>query len=299
MNTEFLRMAVLVRETGSFAAAARALNVDPSTVSKSIQALESSLEFRLFQRSTRMLKPTEAGDNYLDSARSIIEELENAKETALVQIGQPTGCLRIAASVSFGKICLVNLLPIFRERYPDLKLALVLEDSPADLIASGIDLAIRHGRQPKGDFTIAKLCDTRYRVCASPDYLSSTYHAIIHPKDLENHRCLIFDLPGFRSHWSFSGKDQSFEVAITSDISVSTAIALRGAARIGCGPALLPDWLVLDDLKTGRLVDCLPGFEVSASDFESAIWFVYPSRSFLPLKVRVAIDLIRSSIGKS
>ena len=113
---------------------------------------------------------------------------------------------------------------------------------------------------------------------------------------MSEHNCLLFPLAGFRSRWIFQDKNgvQS-EVPIKGKLLVSSAIGLQQCALAGMGIALLPDWLVRDDIKSGTLVDLFPKWEVTAEDFKTAAWFVYPSRSYVPMKVRVFIDFMRTT----
>lgn len=296
METNNLSLLIDVVRRGSFAAAAKERGVDPSSVSRTISALEDELGLRLFQRSTRRMSLTEAGDLYLARIESILDELERARTEAHNVSAAPTGTLRMTTSVTFGETVVLPLLPRFRAFYPALKVEAIFTDANVDLVAERMDLAIRLAPTIEGDFIAAKLMDTRYRVVASPDYIRRT-GPIAEPKDISDRACLLFTLRAFRSRWIFrDGAGAQVEVSVHGDITLSPASALRTAAVEGLGPALLPDWLVDADIAAGRLINVFPNHDVTATTFDTAAWLIYPSRVYLPNKVRVMIDFLRSSI---
>lgn len=287
-----------VARLGSFAAAARDRGLDPSSVSRSVAVLEAKLGLRLFQRSTRRLALTEAGDIYLRRVEAILDELERARDDALAVSTAPQGTLRLTTSAAFGQICVVPLIRQFKEIYPGLKLELFMTDENTDLVADRMDLAIRLAAEVQGDLVQRKLMSTRYRVCASPDYLAGA-PPLRQPADLQNHNCLLFALPDFRSSWLFRNQAGKItEVPVRGDIVISNALALRSAVLSGLGPALLADWLIDSDIRGGGLVDLLPGHRVTATSFDTAAWFLYPSRAFLPTKVRLAIEFFDQRIPR-
>jgi DNA-binding transcriptional LysR family regulator len=293
MELSVLQTFVDVVKQGSFAAVARERNVDPSSVSRAIAGLEAELGIRLLQRTTRQLSPTEAGTAYFQRIEPLVEEMQQAIDVAADISGQPQGTLRITASVSFGLQRVVPLLPDFRVLYPDLTVDLVLTDANVDLFAERIDLAIRLGLLADSTLIAQQLMKTRYFVCASPQYLTQSGHPNS-PSEIDRHNCLLFPLTGFRSKWRFKHPDRSeTEVFVRGHTIISNAIALQQCAMAGMGLALLPNWLVGDDLRDGRLVDVFPSYEVTATEFGTAAWLVYPSRAYVPLKVRVFIDFLK------
>jgi DNA-binding transcriptional LysR family regulator len=297
MDISVLQLFIEVIRQGSFAAAARERNVDPSSVSRAIAGLEEELGIRLLQRTTRQLSPTEAGMAYFQRIEPLVEEMQQAIDVAADMSGQPKGTLRITASVSFGLKRVVPLLPDFRSRYPDLTIDLLLIDTNVDLLTERIDLAIRLGMLADSTLIAQQLIQTHYFVCASPQYLQQMGHPK-NPNDIENHNCLLFPLAGFRSRWRFKKSDQEeTEVLVQGDTIISNAIALQQCAIAGMGLALLPNWLIEDDLRDDRLVNVFPSYDVTATDFHTAAWLVYPSRAYVPLKVRVFIDFLKQLIA--
>jgi len=190
-----------------FAAVAKDRNIDPSSISRAIAGLEQQLGVRLFQRTTRRVIETEAGRIYFDKVEPLIEELERARHAARDVSTSPSSILRVTASVVLGQTCVVPPPPDFRRAYPRLAIALILTDAVLDAIAGRIDVAIRLGPRLDVGYVGAKLFATRYRVCASPDYLAREGRPAT-PIDLADRRCLPFDLPGYRERWLF--RDQQF-----------------------------------------------------------------------------------------
>ncbi|MEM7376807.1 MAG: LysR substrate-binding domain-containing protein, partial [Pseudomonadota bacterium] len=272
-----------------------------SSVSRAIGQLEQALGVRLFQRTTRTMSLTESGVLYAQHVTGIVEALAHAEEQARSVSRGPAGTLRLTASVAFGERVIVPLLGDFKARYPELKLDLLFTDAAVDLVDAGVDLAVRLGRRPSGDGVSTRLCATRYRVVASPAYLDAAAPIRV-PVDLSSHVCTVFALPAFCTQWRFrpltgEGEAADTVVEIVSDTAVTSAVSLRSIVLRGGGPALLADWLIGDDLRAGRLVDVLPNHAVTATDFDTAAWLIYPSRSYLPNKVRVAIDFLKARVN--
>ncbi len=297
MDFENLRIFVEVVRRGSFAAVARDRNVDPSSVSRAVAALEEALGTRLFQRSTRRMGLTEAGNIYFGRVEALVDELDHARDEALAVSARPVGTLRLTASVAFGNQCLLPLLPNFRSLYPALKLELLLTDTNLDLVSERVDLAIRLGASLDSSLVGVKLCNTRYHVCVSPDYLNQGKPLRV-PDDLSAHQSLLFTLPEFRSRWLFRDHAGTVStVSIDGEVVISNALALRACALSGMGPALLANWLIGEDIAQGRLIDPFPNYEVTATDFDTGAWLLYPSRTYLPNKVRVMIDFLKQKFN--
>jgi DNA-binding transcriptional LysR family regulator len=296
MDFENVRVFVDVMEHGSFAAVARQRNVDPSSISRSVASLESQLGFRLFQRTTRKIAPTEAASEYFSRVKDLISEFDRASEAALDLVSLPNGSLRITACTSFGQRVLAPILPEFRALYPDLTLELLLMDSHVDLIKEKIDIAVRFGQRPEGDFISHKLVSRRFYVCASPTYLKT----IAYPKgpsDLSKLDCLLFSMPGYCSTWKFRDTHNStFDVPVTGHLLISHGLTMTACAVAGLGPALLPDWLCQDEIRSGQLVNMFQNYECTATEFDSAAWLVYQNCSYLPAKTRVFVDFLKSKI---
>ena len=296
MDTRLIETFLAVAHHGSFAAAARASNIDPSLVSRAVASLEDELGVRLFQRTTRRMTLTEAGEIYRERVAPLVDELGRAGDDARASGAGPGGTLRLSASVAFAHARLLPELAGFRERYPSIALELVLSDERLDLVAARVDLAVRLGATVEEGLVATRLIDTRYRVVASPAWLDR-HGPLATPTELGGHEALLFTLPQFRDEWCFRDPDgAATHVAVRGGIAMSNALALHEGVRAGLGPALLADWLVGDDIASGRCVDLFPDHEVAARGFDTAAWLVYPSTRFVPGKVRVAIDFFKRAL---
>jgi DNA-binding transcriptional LysR family regulator len=303
MDIEALRIFVHVARRGSFAVVARDRGTDPSSVSRTVASLEDELRVRLLQRSTRRMTLTEAGAKYLARIEPLLEELDQARDEALATSAKPIGTIRITASVAFGQKCIAPLLPKLRTAFPALGVDLLLSDTNLDLVSEGIDLAIRLGPSQDSALIGVKLFDTRYRVCASPAYLKDCRQhkrPLTAPTDLVAHNCLLLNLPDYRSRWLFRDATGTVSaIVVHGDVVISNPLVLLTCTLDGMGPALLVDWLADEALANGSLVDLFPDYAVTATNFETAAWLLYPSRTYLPTKVRIVIDFLRKEFGLS
>lgn len=296
MDLGVLKTFVEVMRQGSFAAVAREHNLDPSSVSRAIAGLEKELGVRLFQRTTRNLAPTEAGTIYFHRLEPLLEEMEQATELVRESV-QPRGTLRVTASVSWGLKCIIPRLAEFEAIYPELAVNLLLTDARLDLIAERIDLAIRLGKLKDSSLIAQKLMSTSYAVCGSPEYLKH-HGEVERPQDISQHNCLLFPMAGFRTGWIFrNDQGEVIKVPVNGRTIISNATGLQECAIAGMGLALLPLWLIDQDLKAGNLIKILSDYEVTATDFDTSAWLVYPSRSYMPRKTKVFIDFLKQHLS--
>ena len=173
MTLDSLRLLLRIRQHGTLAGVARAMDVDPSSVSRALSAVEAELGVRVFQRTTRRLTVTEEGARLLARLGPLVEDIGNVLDDARHHRRRASGRLRITASVAFGEVCLVPLLPAFRRQYPEVEIDLLLTDARLDIVAEAVDLAIRLAPAPEGDLITTRLMTTQYHVCASPDYIAA------------------------------------------------------------------------------------------------------------------------------
>jgi DNA-binding transcriptional LysR family regulator len=295
METANIRIFISVARRNSFAAVAREQNVDPSSISRAVAALEADLGVRLFQRTTRRMVLSEAGALFFARVSTLIEELDRTRDEVLAARVEPSGPLRLTASVAFAEACLTPRLPALRAAFPHLQFELLLTDDNLDLIADRIDLAIRLAPSYRADIIGTKLFPTRYHVVASPKYLKRE-RAPQMPQELAEHSCLLYALPEFRSRWLFKKNKTLSEIPVHGSFIFSSALVMRSAAVDGLGPALLADWQIAGDLNGGRLVDLFPAHQATATTFDTAAWLLYPSRSYIPRKVRAVIDWLRQNV---
>ncbi|MFO1072708.1 MAG: LysR family transcriptional regulator [Geminicoccaceae bacterium] len=280
---------VQVVEDGGFTAAARSLRVSPSAVSKLVARLEDRLGVRLLQRTTRRLSLTAEGRLFYERCRELLDEIAAAEELVSGSRLRPRGILRVGVSHGFGMRCLVPLVPLFAERYPEIVLELAFADRRVDLVAEGLDLAIRLGSVQDESLVARRLGEHGRIVCAAPAYLARHGTPRL-PEDLLAHNCILFDQPEHLNQWPFRRPDGSIErVRVRGMARSDSGDALYQLLLNGFGIAWAADFLARDDLAAGRLVPLLEPFRV---DLRTAVHAVYPQRRHLPAKVRTLIDFL-------
>ena len=290
MEMDTLSLFVEVMRHHSFADVARSRGVAPSSISRAIAGLEQELGIRLFQRSTRKLEPTEAGVLYFERVAPPIAELESARQIASDVTEEPRGTLRVTAPIVFGQQYIVPLLPALARRYPSLTIELLLTDAYQDLIEERIDVAIRLGSLQDSSYVATRLSELAFYICASPAYLEQ-YGTPTTPQQITAHNCLLFPRTGYSLNWLLRDRDGAvLEIPIHGNCLITNSQSIRQCALAGMGLALLPNWLIDDDLQSGALIRLFADFDVTASDYDSAVWLLYPSREYLALKTRVFID---------
>ncbi|MDB4987214.1 MAG: transcriptional regulator [Myxococcaceae bacterium] len=296
MNSTALTVFVGVARAGSLARFARQQALSPSSVSRGIDALERELGVRLFQRTTRRLAITEAGERLLRHVGPLLEQLELASEVARDAIDRPAGTLRVTAPVAFGQTVLSPLLIEFARAHPRITLDVILSDGILPLVEERIDMAIRLGKLADSTFVARSLGKLSYAVCASPDYLSIR-GAPHRPEDLLQHDCLRHPIQGQRPTWRFrSTTGAASEVAVRGPLSINSGIALRDCALAGLGITMVPRWNVEHQLREGTLLELLARYEGSASDIDACVWLVLPSRRQVPANVRAFSDFLQSKL---
>lgn len=296
MDTKYLSVFLEVVAQGSFAAAARQLDQDPSAISRAIAGLEHDLGVRLFQRTTRSIALTDAGETFRARIDPIVSELESLTEDLKDANTAPRGPLTLSASVAFGTTCVMPHMAAFQALYPDINLTLKFNDHPLDFVREGLDIALRHGPSIEADLISTRLMDTPYRVCVSPAYLDQ-HSPMATPEDLSAHPVVTYDLPDFKSHWiARDAAGTETKIPVTPKIVISNALGVLEGCLSGMGPALLAHWLADDHIKTGRLVQLFPDHQITAGTFDRAIWMLYPNRTHLPRRTRVMLDFLREKL---
>lgn len=296
MNVAALEVLFDVVLHGSLSAVARDRQLTTSTISRMIASLEAELGTRLLQRTTRKVTPTEAGLRLLEQTKPHLEGLRRARESLTDASGPPRGELRITASTSFGIHRLAPLLGEFSQVYPELQLEMHLTDAVVDIVAQRYDVAIRHGALEDSTLIAQRLLKSRYIVCASRAYLRK-FRPPREPRELSSHRCLVFPLAGVSRAWRFKKKSGGTEtIELPNALVVNSGLALRQCALDGAGIALLSDWLIGEDVKSGKLVDLFPGTVASPSHFQPVISAVYPSREQVPRKVKALIEFLKRKL---
>jgi len=276
---------VAVVDNGGFSAASRTLGISKSAVSKRINQLEKHLGARLLHRTTRKLSLTEAGQRYYEHAAQALTAASQAEDAVTELQGEPQGNLKISSSMSFGRLHVAPLIPKLMQRYPKLQIDLVMDDRNIDLVAEGVDVAIRSGDMPDSTLIARKLAPLRQVLCASPDYIER--HSMpLTPSELSQRNCILFSYSGDANEWSLNRGDSSETVQVSGSYRVNNSEALLEALREGIGIGRLPTFVAGPDLKAGKLVRVLESYHIPDHTF----YAVFPERQYLPAKVRAFLD---------
>jgi DNA-binding transcriptional LysR family regulator len=254
-------MAVFVGvvESGSFSAAADALNISAVMVGKHIAQLEALLGVRLLERTTRKHSLTSAGANYYDNCKKVLEQVRWAESSIESLQAQPQGLLRISAPINLGATVIAPLVAGYLAEYPQVKIELILSNSRVDLIEDGFDLAIRTGDLGNSDLVARALPDYQLRLCASPAYLQQ-HGTPQHPSELQQHYCVTHLIWGNRNEWpGLRLRDQQIWPC-QSRFASNDSRALRQAALNGTGIIFQPEVLLGEDIAAGRLVPILDDY---------------------------------------
>lgn len=282
--TAFVRLV----ELGSQSAAAQVLGVTPAMVGRHLRALEERLGVRLLQRTTRRQSLTEAGTAFYEKSVAVLEMLDEAERAATEGQADPRGVLRFTGPVDFGARHLGAAIATYCERYPDVRVEMVLNDRVVDLIEEGFDLAVRMGRLPDSSHVARRLTTCPSAVCASPDYLRRHGEPRM-PAELVGHNCLLYAYVSPRDLWLFrDAAGRTEEVRVSGNLVANNGTALMVAAVEGQGIVTLPLFILADALRRGRLVRLLPGYV--SKEYE--IHAVYPGGRNLSPKLRHFIDVL-------
>lgn len=279
-------------DAGGFAAAARQLGVSSAAVSKNVANLEKALGVRLMNRTTHTLKLTEEGSSFLRQARTALEALDTAVDTAVAQRAGPSGHIRISTSSSFGCEHLMPLLPGLLSRYPALSVDVDFDDRVVDIVRDGYDLAIRGGSIPDSALVSRTICHLNLVLVASPEYLVR-HGTPTTPDDLRTHRTIARRfLAGKVSMWSFRSADGSITTLDPSDraaMTLSAPEAVVQAARDGVGVAQVGVHLAWQHLQSGKLKVVLHGHHHPGT-YEMVMQ--YPHRALIAPRVRATLDYL-------
>lgn len=287
-----MRLFTKVVDLGSFSEAGRQLDLDQSSISRQVSALEDQLGVRLLNRTTRRLALTEAGQLYYERAVSILSEIEEANQAVLQLSATPRGTLRITVPVVFGRLHVAVALPGFLAQFPELRVDLTLTDHELDLLEEGADLAIRMGEPNATTLIVRKLAENPWIIVGSPDYLARS-GVPERPEELIRHNCITRrPQSGGGFEWEFKGNGRVHHVTVSGNLVTNNPEVLRAGALGGLGLARLSSWTVGKDLQSGALKRVLGEYEVTPLGAEGPIYAVYPHNRHLSAKVRVFVDYL-------
>jgi DNA-binding transcriptional LysR family regulator len=289
-------MAVFARvvDTGGFSAAARTLGLTKSAVSKQVARLETLCGAQLLRRTTRSISLTEAGRVMVERAREAVALCEGAGREIDSLHGDAGGSVRMSAPITFGQRCIAPLLPALLAAHPRLDVQLVLLDRPVDLAQEGYDLAIRLTRSLPGDVVARRLMTTRYVLCAA----AHAAPVLEQPHDLAGVNCLRYGEGESGREWQFRRADEVQAVPVRGNVAVNNSESLRALMLAGVGVALLPHYVVADDLVAGRAVELLPDWQAKPVFGHQAFAIWLPHR-YQPTRVRVVLDFLSGRLVDS
>lgn len=279
-----LDLFVGIVEAGSLSAAARTRGLPKSSVTRRLAALENRLQARLIERNTRHLAPTEAGRRLYERLRPAITDMRAAEAEFKSEVSKPHGHLRLTATGAFGRLFIAPLLGRYLRRHPSVSAELLLLDRPVSVIDEGFDLAIRMGPLQDSAMVHRKLADIRRVLCAAPAYLTAA-KPLQRLQDLKRADGLV-SVDG--NLWSFAVAGRIVTITPRRQLATNQLEVLHSAVLGGCGIAMLPAFLVEDDLEAGRLVEILADHQPIAGAAH-ALW---PSSRNMPARTRGFIDFL-------
>lgn len=297
-----LKAFVAVADDGGFAKAARKSGAATSSIMRQVDALEDHLGAVLFNRSTRSVTLTPAGEAYYAQASRILSDLEEANQSVSEASGSPKGLLRVSLPVAFARLHVAPIVPKFLDSFPGVELELLMTDSIVNLVEDRIDVAIRIGSLESSSLIARKLAANRRVVCASPEYLRK-HGEPNDPEDLARHNCLTFSYSTGDRTWRFAKAGGNKQVRVRGNLRANHSETLREAAIAGLGFVLMPTWLIGGDLGRRLLRPVLTDWEanvgrqIPTSQPDGGIHAVYLADRRASGKVHAFVDFLTRSFG--
>ncbi|MGF6094915.1 LysR family transcriptional regulator [Pseudomonas sp. 18175] len=280
-----LRIFLSVVSTGSLSAAARQLDVVPMQVSRRIAALEDELGVRLFHRTTRSVSLTSEGEALAPYAHTMIDAEESVLGELRPMPDAVKGVLRMTAPSVFGQSIVLSVLPQLMEQHPELYVELEVSDKVVDIVASGLDLALRVAPLADSELIARRIAPNPRVLCAAPAYLEQ--HGF--PRnlaDLDRHKCILLQAV---SQWPFVIHGEVQRRRMQGRLITSSVDAVRTAATQGLGIAMLTYWDVVQHLRDGLLRE----IKLEDAEMEAlSVWAVTPTRRHVPARVKVFLDTL-------
>ncbi|WP_315777937.1 MULTISPECIES: LysR family transcriptional regulator [unclassified Bradyrhizobium] len=293
---DFEAMAIFAKvvELRSFAGAAQELSLSKASVSKAVSRLEERLGTRLFNRTSRRLALTDAGQRLSERAAQLLTDGEAAETEALAQSLTPRGLVRFAVPMTFGVKKIAPLLPVFLEQYPEVSIDLHMSDATVDLIGEGFDLALRIARLPDSSLVARRLCAMPRYTVAAPSYLKR-HGRPTHPMHLAEHKCFGYAYLSTAGVWHYTNAaGEQASVRPAGQLRVNNGEAVLPAVLAGLGIADLPDFIVGDAIASGEVEVILKGW----SQPEGAMHLVMPPGGPRPARVEVLAEFLVKELAK-
>jgi DNA-binding transcriptional LysR family regulator len=282
-------------EEGSFAAAARRFQLSAAMAGKHVSAIETDLNVRLLQRSTRRLSLTDAGLRYFERCKVILEAFEDASREASDVQTNPRGLLRVAASVAFGTMHLGRIASRYLAQFPEVNLDVLLEDKYVDLLENRIDVAIRIGRLNDPSLVTRRLAPCKMVLCASPDYLQK-HGTPLTPADLSRAPRLAFSQSVSAGDWTlYDAEERAHSIEGICRVTSNNIPFLLESALAGTGIVYGPSFVFGQYIRQGRLKMLLPQYHTTGLSIQA----VYPSALRIPNKVRSFVDFIADALSEN
>ena len=278
---------VLVVDSGSFSRAARRLNIGQPALSKSIAQLEDRLGVKLLIRTTRGLSPTEAGLNFYERARRLVEEADEAELAARGAGAGLVGTVRVSAAVTLARIYLMPRLPEFLAQHPGLEMEVVLDDRNIDLVREGIDIALRMGKLADSSLTARRIARCRHMVLGTPAYFDRA-GLPTSPGDLASHEAVIYGQRGGGAVWPFQREGLELTVTLRGRLRVSAAEGVRAAVFANAGIAITSEWMFAPEIANGTVRAVLQDWELPPMD----LWAAFPAGRTPTTKARTFADFV-------
>ncbi|OZS44443.1 LysR family transcriptional regulator [Photobacterium sanguinicancri] len=294
-----IRILAQVVESGSFSKAGLALNMAPSSISRSIDSLEHTLQSTLFRRSTRSVSLTEEGEYFYQESIKLLFDANKLISEMKGDRAEPQGMLRISVFESFGNLVLAPLLPRFLAQYPKVKVEIDLDNHMVDLHSENIDIAIRIGTPQDSNLKARKLMPNLTSLVATPEYLAA-HPEIKQPEDLQHHNCLLISHARQRNYFYFSNDTEQRRVPVSGNLASRGGSPLLSAALCGSGVLLLSTWMVEPYLKSQQLVEVLPIWTARSSEHDSGeIFAVYKGMEYPKPHIRAWLDFLVKELTSS
>lgn len=290
----FIEVFAAVVDKGSFTAAAEFLGMSKPVVSKQVSQLERQMGVQLLHRTTRRLHLTEAGEVFARYAQNIVADSLEAEQSVLPLQAEPTGKLRITAPESLAVSLLPNALSVFQSKFPKIELDVHISGNFVDLIAEGIDVALRVGSMEDSSLIARRLMPCGFHVCASPQYWDRQGRPI-HPNDLKHHNCLVYSQSPKSDTWTFKGEQgEDLNIKVKGNLRSGAGNIILDAGLGGQGVFIGPTYMVSQALQDGGLEQVLEEFTASTT----GLFAVYPHSRLVSRKVRVFIDYLIDIWGR-
>lgn len=277
-----------VMETGSFTAAAERLGITKAVVSQQVARLERECRTTLLVRTTRKVRPTEAGQTFYQRCSLILREAEDAFDELADASEEPTGTLRLTAPFDYGIGAVVPAIAEFTRRYPQCKVDAVLSDQSLDIVSEDIELSIRVGWLADSALQ-ARRIGTFRQLLVAPSAMRAQVERLVQPREIEELPFVANTALRESQCWHFSSDEaESQTVNVRASIFLDATLAVLAAVREGAGLSVLPDFAIADDLATGRLIQVLPEWSLPSGGIHA----VFPAARFRPAKVRAFVELL-------